>query len=158
MARESVTETPQSVLWLPLVANTTLSLKSNLYLHNCWHLRLLSPHLLPCLPRLTVSRLRMVDTVLLQPPGINFHHLPQLLVYLPAHLQASVVTTVLKAVTMVLKGTHLLQVSHQTEHHLALHRRQVSACLECLLGSLLLHQECPPVCLQMLTKGDETVI
>jgi hypothetical protein len=98
-----------------------------------------------------------VDTVLLQPLGISSHHHPQLLVYLLDHLQASVVTTVPKAVTMVLKGTLPLQVSHQMELHLALRRHQVSECLECLLD-LLLRQVCLQVCPLMLTKDDELVL
>jgi hypothetical protein len=92
--------------------------------------------------------------VLLRPPGISSHHLPQLLVYPRDHLQALVVTTVPKAVTMVLKGTLLLQVSHQMEHHLALRRHQVLECLECLLV-LLLRQVCLRACHQMLIKDDE---
>lgn len=92
-----------------------------------------------------------------QPPEISFHHLPQLLVCLPDHLQVSVVTTVLKAVTMALKATPLLQVSHQMEPHLALHHRQVSECLECLLD-LLLRQVCLQACLRMLTKDDELAL
>jgi hypothetical protein len=92
--------------------------------------------------------------VLLRPPGISSHHLPQLLVYPRDHLQALVVTTVPKAVTMVLKGTLLLQASHQMEHHLALRRHQVSESLECLLV-LLLRQGCLRACPLTLIKDDE---
>jgi hypothetical protein len=95
--------------------------------------------------------------VLPQPPGTNFHHLPQLLVYLPDHLQASVVTTVPRVVTMALKGTLPLQVSHQMELRLALRRHQVSECLECLLV-LLLRQVCLRACPRMFTKDDKVGI
>lgn len=90
-----------------------------------------------------------------RPPGISFHHLPQLLVYLPGHLPALVVTMVLKAATTDLKDSLLLQVSHQMELPLALHLRQVSECLVCLLVSLPLPQVCLRACRQMLTRDDE---
>lgn len=90
-----------------------------------------------------------------RPPGISFHHLPQLLVYLPDHLPALVVTMDRKAATMGLKDSLHLQVSHQMELPLALHHRQVSECLVCLRVSLLLRQVCLRACLQMLTRDDE---
>ena len=58
---------------------------------------------------------------------------------------------------MALKGTLLLQVSHQTELHLALHHRQVSECLGCLLD-LLLRQVCLQACPRTLTKDDELAV